>query len=347
LAIHGVAAGALTVAAEAGAYDDDLLSEVLGGLARAQKELPSKLFYDERGSELFEEITRLPEYYLTRAETVLLRDRIAGWINRLRPRTLVELGAGSAAKTRSILEAMTAQRASVTYVPVDISADFLGRTAALLRSEYPTLHVRPEVTDFTRHMSLPPSTPRPALFAFLGSTIGNFPRRGAIQLLRRIRCSMQASDRFLLGVDLRKDVSVLERAYNDARGVTAAFNRNLLHVVNRRTGADFDVAAFEHRAFYDVAEHRIEMHLVSVRPQTVHFPRGEEVVLAAGESIRTEISCKYDRAAVAEILTAAGLELAEWAAHADGLFALALAAPSQDRETTPTGERSCRSNAST
>jgi L-histidine N-alpha-methyltransferase len=329
LAVHGAASGARRRARERplspGA--EETLAEVRTGLSRPRKELPSKLFYDERGSELFEEITRLPEYYLTRAEQALLQAEVPRWIAEHRPRSLVELGAGSAAKTRVILDAMSGQGTGVTYVPVDISADFLDRTAAALRRQYPGLAVVPVAADFTRSLPLPPSLPRPALLTFLGSTIGNFTTPDAVDLLRRVRAAMHSGDRFLLGVDLRKDVAVLEAAYDDSRGVTAEFNLNLLRVVNRRFGADFDLDAFRHRAVYDAREHRIEMHLVSTRPQTVHIPGAGDFDFDEGETIRTEISCKYDRQSVVELLVAAGLEAVEWREAPEGLFALSLAAP--------------------
>lgn len=305
----------------------ELLAEIRAGLGRPQKELPSKFFYDERGSELFEEITGLPEYYLTRAEEALLRACIPAWIAARRPRSLVELGAGSAAKTRVILDAMRVADAAGTYVPVDISAEFLERTAAELRREYPGLEVAPVAADFTRTVALPPGLPRPALFTFLGSTLGNFAPPEAVAILRQAASAMHPEDHFLLGVDLRKDVEVLEAAYNDARGVTAEFNLNLLRVLNRRFGADFDLDGFRHRAVYAPVEHRIEMHLVSTRPQSVRVPGAGDFELDEGETIRTEISCKYDRAAVAEIFGGAGLKLAEWWEAPGGLFALCVGAP--------------------
>lgn len=305
-----------------------LRAEIREGLGRAQKVLPTKLLYDHRGSELFEEITRLPEYYLTRAEESLLRAEVPGWIEALRPGALVELGAGSAVKTRVILDAMGAAEGGRTYVPVDISGEFLGRTARELRQDYPDLRVAPVVADFTRPFPLPTGMRGPVLFTFLGSTIGNFPPAEAVDLLSAVAAAMDPRDRLLLGADLRKDVSVLEAAYDDAAGVTAEFNLNLLRVVNRDFGADFDLSAYRHRAVYDAREHRIEMHLVAVRRQTVRLPRAGSFDLAAGESIRTEISCKYDRSAVAETFSRAGLDLADWRSDAEGRFALALAARS-------------------
>ena len=305
----------------------DLVEELRAGLARPQKELPSKLFYDQRGSALFEEITRLPEYYLTRAEQALLASHVPGWIAALRPRALVELGAGSAAKTRVILDAIRTECSGATYVPVDINAEFLEGTAAELRREYPGLRVVPVAADFTRSVVLPPSLPRPALLTFLGSTIGNFTTTDAVHLLRRVRGTMHPGDRFLLGTDLRKDVAVLEAAYNDSQGITAEFNLNMLRVLNRDFGADFDVGTFRHRAIYDQREHRIEMHLVSTRSQTIHVPGIADVELREGEAIRTEISCKYDRPSVVELFAASALEMVEWREDADGLFALSMAAP--------------------
>jgi L-histidine N-alpha-methyltransferase len=303
-----------------------MVDDVREGLNRRQKELPPKYFYDERGSELFEKITRLPEYYLTRAERRLLDDNAQSLIQSLRPRTLVELGAGSAAKTRILLDAMRDAGSGEQYVPVDVSEDFLADTARRLRREYPSLRVRPAIADIASSLGVSDDLPRPVLFAFLGSTIGNFDAPSARALLRRVRQVMRPFDRFLLGVDLRKQRKVVEAAYNDSRGVTAAFNRNMLRVINRSLGADFDVASFAHRAFYSSERHRIEMHLVSTREQVVHIPHVGEVRLHRGESIRTEISCKYDRPSVRRLLRASLLRLERWIAE-DELFALAVASP--------------------
>jgi L-histidine N-alpha-methyltransferase len=303
------------------ATDAGVLEEVRDGLGRAPKELPPKFFYDERGSELFEAITRLPEYYLTRAEAALLGRWMPAWLDVLRPASLVELGAGSAVKTRLILDAVPAAE---VYVPVDVSADFLEATARGVRDAYPGLEVRAVAADFTAAFALP-GLPHPTLHAFLGSTIGNFAPDDAVALLRATRARMGTHDRFLMGVDLRKDPATIEAAYNDAAGVTAEFNRNMLRVVNARTGADFDVDAYEHRAFYDRAEHRVEMHLVASRPQTVTVPGAGRWTVAAGESIRTEISCKHDRASIGTLFAAAELRVERW--EDDGLFAIILGAP--------------------
>jgi L-histidine N-alpha-methyltransferase len=303
-----------------------MIDDVREGLGRRQKELPPKYFYDERGSELFEKITRLPEYYLTRSERSLLEEHARSLVAALRPRTLVELGAGSAAKTRILLDAMRDAGCAEQYVPVDVSEDFLAETARQLRTEYPALRVTPAVADISTSLGLPDHLPRPVLFAFLGSTIGNFDAPSARALLGRIRRVMRPFDRLLLGADLRKKRRVVEAAYNDGRGVTAAFNRNILRVLNRELGSDFDVASFAHRAFYSAERHRIEMHLVSARDQVVHIPQVGDVRVTKGETIRTEISCKYDRPGVRRLLRAANLRLEQWMTD-DDRFALAMALP--------------------
>lgn len=318
--IQGVSATAIVP-------DPAVVREVAEGLSRPVKELPPKFFYDEHGSRLFEEITRLPEYYLTRTERALLLRWMPAWIGGLAPRALVELGAGSAEKTRIVLDAITSAVQSAVYVPVDVSAEFLDETAERIGAAYPSIRVVPLVADMTAAFALPANLPRPTLHAFLGSTIGNFAPLPAIQLLRRVRERMGDEDRFLMGVDLRKDPAIVEAAYNDARGVTAEFNRNMLRVVNATAGADFDADAWEHRAFYDRDAHWIEMHLVSTREQTVTLPGAGAFRFAAGETIRTEISAKHDRASVDAMFSAAGLEVERWETDADGLYAITLAAP--------------------
>ena len=304
-----------------------MLAEVADGLAATQKELSPKYFYDHRGSELFEEITRLPEYYPTRTERGILEAWMPDLVAGLGTRTLVELGAGSAEKSRVILDAMRAAGTAEAYVPIDVSATFLSHTAVRLRREYPGLRVEPAVADISEELNLPRRLPRPALFAFLGSTIGNFYPAAAVRLLRRVRAAMEPGDRFLMGADLRKDVARIERAYNDSRGVTAEFNRNMLRVLNHELGADFDPDAFEHRAFYERQAHRIEMHLVSTRPQVVTIPGIGPVRFARGETLRTEISCKHDRDSVSALFRQAGLRVESWRTDPEELFALVVGAP--------------------
>jgi L-histidine Nalpha-methyltransferase len=303
-----------------------MLAEVAAGLAAPQKELSPKYFYDHRGSELFEEITRLPEYYPTRTERSLLESWMPTLISELGTRTLVELGAGSAEKSRIILSAMGAAGTAGLYVPIDVSASFLDQTASRLRREYPGLRVEPTVADISEEFDLPRPVPHPALYAFLGGTIGNFYPPAAIRLLLRVRSAMHSADRFLMGVDLRKDVRLIEAAYNDSRGVTAEFNKNMLLVLNHELGANFDPNAFEHRAFYESATHRIEMHLVSKVEHEVRVPGIGLVAFRQGESIRTEISCKHDRGSVAELFAAAGLRIEIWRPDPDALFALVVGA---------------------
>ena len=320
----------ITAARTSGAHglaNARMLAEVATGLSAPQKELSPKYFYDQRGSELFEAITRLPEYYPTRTERALLQGWMPELMAQLGIRTLIELGAGNAEKSRIILDAMRATGLAELYVPIDVSATFLSQTAAQLRREYPGLTVEPAIADIAEELNLPRRMPRPALFAFLGSTIGNFYPPAAIRLLRRVRAAMEPGDRFLMGVDLRKDIGRIEAAYNDSQGITAEFNRNMLLVLNHELGANFDPAAFEHRAFYDRVAHRIEMHLVSMRDQTVTIPELEPVRFAAGESIRTEISTKYDRESVASLFAAAGLRIEAWPTDPATPFGLVIGAP--------------------
>jgi L-histidine N-alpha-methyltransferase len=304
-----------------------LAHDVREGLSQPQKQLDPKYFYDERGSALFEQITALDEYYLTRTERSILTREIPSLVARIAPRSVVELGAGSAAKTRVILDALARADGGV-YVPVDVSEEFLERTARSLRQEYPSLMITAAVSDFTSELRIPP-LPHPTLTLFLGSTIGNFEHPEAIQILRRIRTTMQPGDRFLLGIDLRKDVATIERAYNDTAGITAEFNRNILSVMNSALGTNFDPMSFDHRAFYNTSQHRIEMHLVSRRPQTVDGPDIGTVEFEKGESIRSELSYKYDRPLVEWLFADSGLELEEWMTDEKEYFALALARPTE------------------
>ncbi len=303
------------------------LAELARGLARPQKTVSSRYLYDERGSELFEEITRLPEYYPTRAERRILARIAPALIEEVRPRALVELGAGSARKTRILLDAMT-ERGAAVYVPVDVSEDFLLDVARRLRAEYPALEVRPQVADMECGLRLAVRPPAPCVYAFLGSTVGNFSHEEAVRMVAGVRRRMRDGDAFLLGADLRpgpgKPVESIEAAYRDDAGVTGAFNRNLLRVLNARFGTDFDPSLFRHRAWYDTAKARIEMHLEALVAHAVALPGGPVVSFRKGETLRTEISCKYDRAAVRSLLEQAGLKPTRWWTDEAGRFALAL-----------------------
>jgi L-histidine Nalpha-methyltransferase len=286
-----------------GVADPAIVADVWEGLNKEQKELSPKFFYDERGSQLFEEITRLPEYYLTRTERGLLK----AVAPTLVAATLVELGAGNAEKTRILLDAMPDLRA---YVPVDVSADFLAHTTERLRAEYPRLRIVPVVADITDGGA--GATVRTAPCAFLGSTIGNFTDREASDMLERIHQKMGAGDRLLLGADLVKDQVMIEAAYNDPRGITARFNRNILYVIGRELGVDFHPDQFEHLAFFNHEAGRIEMHLMATQDMCIQIPDAGSVFIQHGESIRTEISNKYDRRRLTNILGAAGLRVTMW-----------------------------------
>ncbi len=283
---------------------DPFLTDVLAGLSRPQKRVPSKYFYDAAGSRLFDRITELAEYYLTRTELAIMRTHAAAMAARCGPRCLlVELGAGSLHKVRLLIDRLDRPAG---YVPVDLSGDHLRGAAKALASDYPDLAVYPVVADFTRCFEAPPVPAARRVVYFPGSTIGNFDPSEADELLGRVARLVGPGGGLLLGLDLRKETAVLERAYNDARGVTAAFNWNLLVRMNRELGADFDPAAFRHRAFYNREQARIEMHLVSAADQWV---RVGDATLAfrAGESIHTENSFKYDLADFARRAAECGL----------------------------------------
>lgn len=302
-----------------------LRQDALEGLTRHPKQLPPKHFYDARGSELFDAICRTPEYYPTRTEQALL-ERIAEPVMRnVRPSHLVELGSGMARKTHVLLSAASAQGLHPHYVPFDVSESALRHSAETLLSSYSWLRVHGVVGDYDHHLHLIPRGER-RLIAFLGGTIGNFEQRDAVRFLQRVASSMGAGDALLLGTDLVKEKATLDRAYNDAQGVTAAFNLNVLRVMNRELRASFDERAFRHVAFYDRDERRIEMHLESLRAQRVRVEALElDVEFAQGERMRTEISRKFSEAAVAELLGSAGLELTHWFTPDDSAFALSLA----------------------
>jgi L-histidine N-alpha-methyltransferase len=309
----------------------EMLEEIQWGLSQPQKQLPAKFFYDTRGSELFESITELPEYYLTRTETGLLDTPVSGWVTEMEPASLIELGAGSARKTRILLDAMANRTAERTYAPVDIAGDFLCATAETLKIEDPSLDMRPQVRDITWELDFVDDLPGPVLFALLGSTIGNFVGEAAVRLLSNVRSAMKEGDLFLLGADLRpgegKSIERVKAAYNDAQGITAEFNLNMLRALNRDAGTNFDLAVFRHRALYNENEGYIEMHLVAEVAQDVRIPGGGIVRIGAGESIRTELSCKYDRPVLTRMLASARLGITRWCTDEDGLYSVALASP--------------------
>jgi L-histidine Nalpha-methyltransferase len=299
-----------------------MLREVWDGLNREQKEISSKYFYDERGSELFDRITALPEYYLTRAEQQILERIAPELIAEIRPNTLVELGPGNGDKARILLDQLLPRAATPVYAPVDVSESYLEQLSAEFTAAYPRLTVRVCLSDITTVLQLPEHLPPPLLVAFLGSTIGNFEEEAARRLLARTASVLQPGDHFMIGFDLKKDSARLHAAYNDAAGVTAEFNLNILRVLNAELDADFDVSAFEHSAFYDEALGRVEMHLVSLRPQSVRIGAIGSVSLRKGETIRTEISCKYGRMDIEGLLGNAGLEIVRFDTDQEQLFSL-------------------------
>ncbi|CAM5731287.1 L-histidine N(alpha)-methyltransferase [Streptomyces fumanus] len=298
-----------------------LRADVRAGLTGTPKTLPPKWFYDAHGSELFERITELPEYYPTRAEREILRARAGEIAAATGAATLVELGSGSSEKTRYLLDALTGLRG---YVPVDVSESALTGAGRALAAERPGLAVHALIADFTAGFTLP-DTPGPRLLAFLGGTIGNLLPAERAAFLTAVRALLAPGDTLLLGTDLVKDEEVLVRAYDDAAGVTAAFNKNVLTVIDRELDADFDPDAFEHVAVWDPGREWIEMRLRSRTAQTVKVQALDLAVeFAAGEEMRTEVSAKFREEGVRAELTAAGLEPVRWWTDGAGRFALSL-----------------------
>ena len=303
-----------------------LADDVLDGLTRPFKEIPPKHFYDSRGSELFEHICRLPEYYPTRTEMAILEASAPAIVDAAAPVELVELGSGATAKARLLLDAMgdDARR----YVPVDVSERMVREAAVALVDDYEGMEIHGVVADFQRHLDrVPPPVPgEPRLVALLGGTIGNFPPGSRRSLLRDAAALLGNDDHFLLGTDLVKDPAIIEAAYDDAQGITAEFNRNVLHVMNRELEANFDPDAFDHVAFFDRRREWVEMRLRAQRPMTVRVADLDlQLEFAAGEELRTEISAKFTRERLERDYAAAGLELRGWYTDPEELFAVTMA----------------------
>jgi L-histidine Nalpha-methyltransferase len=302
-----------------------LRADVLAGLTATPKSLPPKWFYDERGSLLFEEITRLPEYYPTRAERAVLVRR-AGDIARItEAKTLIELGSGSSEKTRLLLDALRAHGTLAAFVPLDVSEPALRVAVTAIAADYPALEVHGIVGDFTRHLGvLPRGGTR--MIAFLGGTIGNLLPDERRRFLSSLRLPLEPGEWLLLGTDLVKDSSVLVPAYDDSAGVTAEFNRNVLRVINRELGADFDVEAFTHVALWDAEREWIEMRLRAEKPMGVRIPALDlSVSFDAGEELRTEVSAKFRREGLEDELIATGFALRRWWTDPGRRFGVSLA----------------------
>jgi L-histidine N-alpha-methyltransferase len=321
---------AIVVESYVGPSDErSLADDVLDGLTRPFKELPPKHFYDAVGAELFDQICELPEYYPTRAERAILQARSAEIVAVTGAAELVELGSGTAAKTRLLLGAMAEAGTLRRFVPVDVTESMVLTCADELVDEFPDLRVHGIVGDFERHLRHIPAPDGPRIVAFLGGTIGNFPPGSRRRFLRSVAKLLRPGvDHLLLGTDLVKDPAIIEAAYDDSAGVTARFNRNVLEVVNRELDADFDVEAFEHVAFFDREREWVEMRLRAQRRMDVHVRAlGLKVAFAPREELRTEISAKFTRERLRGDLAAAGLELREVLTDPEDLFALSLSTP--------------------
>jgi L-histidine N-alpha-methyltransferase len=298
------------------------------GLLADQKFIPPKYFYDERGSQLFDLICETPEYYPTRTEDALLRAYASDIIARVRPGELLELGSGASRKTCHLLNACEANDCYCTYAPFDVCQEMLVEASAYVLADYQWLNINALVGDYTAGLSHLPQGPRPRLLVFLGGTIGNFTPEQAVSFLSELRALMEPEDRLLLGADRVKDPRVLHAAYNDADGVTAEFNLNLLRVLNRGLDADFELQAFHHQAHYNEGLQRIEMYLIANAPQQVTMSRLEETIrLEKGERILTEISRKFTPESLAGLLAESDLYVEQSYAPANQYYSLILAAP--------------------
>ena len=305
--------------------DQALRRDVRNGLSASPKSLPPKWFYDSKGSDLFDQITRLPEYYPTRAEAQILRSRAAEIATTSGADTLVELGSGTSEKTRILLDALRDNGSLKTFIPFDVDATILESAGSAIGTEYPGVEIEAVCGDFEEHLGKIPQVGR-RLVVFLGSTIGNLTAGPRAEFLASLSDSLQPGDTLLLGTDLVKDVDRLVRAYDDTAGVTAAFNKNVLTVVNRQLGADFDMDAFAHVARWNADESRIEMRLRTETPQRVRIEDLDLTVeFDAGEEMLTEVSCKFRPDGVAEELAAAGLRRVAWWTDDAGDFGLSLA----------------------
>ncbi|HWZ42640.1 MAG TPA: L-histidine N(alpha)-methyltransferase [Candidatus Saccharimonadales bacterium] len=317
----------MTATRDPAALTSPIAEDVLLGLSAQPKRLPPKLFYDAEGSRLFEQITETPEYYPTRTERAIFQEYAAEIISQAGSNlTVVELGAGSASKTAILLQALLRCQLRADFYPVDVSPSALQGAMRRLKSDFPCLHVSPIVADYSQHLPDLKSLPGRRLVLFTGSSIGNFESQEAEEFLQRLRVSLQTGDALLIGFDLSKDAGVLHAAYNDAQGVTAAFNKNLLARIDRELGGDFDLSLFQHVAFWNRQMSRIEMHLESLSQQTVRVHDLRRVFhFAVGERIHTENSYKFSSGSIARLFRASGYRLEKSWTDPNQWFSVALA----------------------
>jgi L-histidine N-alpha-methyltransferase len=311
-----------------GKYRNDIASDIQQGMTASQKYIPCKYFYDARGSRLFEEICQLPEYYPTLTELSILKEIAPELMETFANRDLVELGSGANLKIRILLDAAgKSHRSSMRYIPMDISESTIAESSADLIERYPELQVMGVVADFTSQLDVLP-TKRPLMLCFLGSTIGNMSGDESISFLRTVAENIKSDDKLLIGFDMVKPREIMEAAYNDSRGITSEFNKNILNVLNRELNADFDSSQFDHMAFFNEDESRIEMHLransdILVRLGSIRM----EVKLKKGETIHTENSRKFTGVVIEEIADKAGLSVEKWYSDSDGWFSLVVMCP--------------------
>ena len=307
---------------------DSVAGEIIAGLAGAEKHISCVHFYDAAGSRLFEQITHLPEYYPTRIEKELLRKVSLEIGGKLGGADIIEFGSGDCSKISILLEAVPPREIeTIRYVPVEISRSAIRRSAAILCRSFPGLQIHGVIADFTKHLSRVPGGAR-RLFCFLGGTIGNFSRARSVEFMRNLRELMDTDDRLLVGFDMVKDTGVLERAYNDSRLVTAAFNKNILKAVNAKAGTDFDPDVFEHLAFYNEEQCRIEMRLRALEDVEISFPHPPgRIFIARGETIHTENSHKYTQGHIADLASRAGLAIERTYTDENKWYSLVLFTP--------------------
>jgi L-histidine N-alpha-methyltransferase len=304
-------------------FHDDIRKDVFRGLTADNKTVPSKYFYDERGSRLFEHICRLPEYYQTRTELSILRDKASDIMRGFERGRLIELGSGANWKVRILLDTvMQSGYSDICYMPVDVSESALCSASQDLLQIFPGLRVTGMISDFTKDIGMVPDD-RSKLFLFFGSTIGNFDVEERSSILKGVAGLMTSGDRFLVGIDMIKDIRLLERAYNDSRGVTAEFNRNILHVINRELNADFNINDFDHLAFFDAGKERVEMHLRANKKTAAFIEAlGLRVGMEEGATIQTEICGKFSRESAQAMAHEAGLQIRSWFSDPEESFSL-------------------------